>query len=70
MFTSENPPAFPGDVGNTQKDPDRFKSLYEGVVAKFFDRLPDSTWVYPGHGADTTLGGRAAAPAEWREGGW
>ena len=47
---------FPGGVGNTQKDPERFASLYEGVVSKIFDRLPDSTWVYPGHGKDTTLG--------------
>jgi glyoxylase-like metal-dependent hydrolase (beta-lactamase superfamily II) len=39
---------FPGGVGNTQKDPARFESLYNGVVAKIFDRLPDETWVYPG----------------------
>jgi glyoxylase-like metal-dependent hydrolase (beta-lactamase superfamily II) len=49
--------ASPGGVGNTQKDPARFRSLYDGVVTKVFDRLPDATWVYPGHGKDTTLGG-------------
>jgi hypothetical protein len=34
-------------VGNTQKDPGRFTSLYNGVVEKVFGRLPDETWVYP-----------------------
>jgi glyoxylase-like metal-dependent hydrolase (beta-lactamase superfamily II) len=61
---------FPGGVGNTQKDPGRFTSLYNGVVEKIFDRLPDATWVYPGHGKDTTLGAERPHLAEWRERGW
>jgi glyoxylase-like metal-dependent hydrolase (beta-lactamase superfamily II) len=61
---------FPGGVGNTQKDPQRFASLYTGVVDKIFDRLPDATWVYPGHGKDTTLGAERPHLAEWRERGW
>jgi glyoxylase-like metal-dependent hydrolase (beta-lactamase superfamily II) len=61
---------FPGGVGNTQKDPARFASLYSGVVAKIFDRLPDATWVYPGHGGDTTLGAERPYLEEWRERGW
>ena len=61
---------FPGGVGNTQKDPERFRSLYDGVVAKIFDRLPDATWVYPGHGKDTTLAAERPHLAEWRERGW
>jgi glyoxylase-like metal-dependent hydrolase (beta-lactamase superfamily II) len=61
---------FPGGVGNTQKDPERFASLYEGVVAKVFDALPDETWVYPGHGKDTTLGTERPHLEEWRKRGW
>jgi glyoxylase-like metal-dependent hydrolase (beta-lactamase superfamily II) len=61
---------FPGGVGNTQKDPARFASLYDGLVVKVFDRLPDATWVYPGHGGDTTLGAERPHLAEWRERGW
>jgi glyoxylase-like metal-dependent hydrolase (beta-lactamase superfamily II) len=61
---------FPGGVGNTQKDPKRFSSLYADVVAKVFDRLPDATWVYPGHGGDTTLGAERPHLEEWRERGW
>lgn len=61
---------FPGGVGNTEKDPERFSSLYSDVSAKLFGRLPDSTWVYPGHGGDTTLGAQRPHLAEWRERGW
>jgi glyoxylase-like metal-dependent hydrolase (beta-lactamase superfamily II) len=61
---------FPGGVGNTWKDPERFASLYEGVRTKLFDRLPDETWVYPGHGKDTTLGAERPHLEEWRERGW
>jgi glyoxylase-like metal-dependent hydrolase (beta-lactamase superfamily II) len=61
---------FPGGVGNTQKDPARFASLYTGVVEKIFDQLPDETWVYPGHGKDTTLGAERPHLDEWRERGW
>jgi glyoxylase-like metal-dependent hydrolase (beta-lactamase superfamily II) len=61
---------FPGGVGNTQQDPERFASLIEDVSSKLFDRLPDETWVYPGHGGDTTLGAERPHLAEWRERGW
>jgi glyoxylase-like metal-dependent hydrolase (beta-lactamase superfamily II) len=61
---------FPGGVGNTQKDPGRFDSLYDGVATKIFGRLPDQTWVYPGHGKDTTLGAERPHLGEWRERGW
>ena len=61
---------FPGGVGNTQKDPDRFASLLHDVETKIFDRLPDETWVYPGHGDDTTLGAERPHIPEWRERGW
>jgi glyoxylase-like metal-dependent hydrolase (beta-lactamase superfamily II) len=61
---------FPGGVGNTQQDPARFSSLLTGVTDKIFGRFPDATWVYPGHGSDTTLGGERPHLAEWRERGW
>ncbi len=61
---------FPGGVGNTQKDPERFASLLHDVTTRLFDRLPDETWVYAGHGRDTTLGAERPSLAEWRERGW
>ncbi|MCU1593299.1 MAG: hydroxyacylglutathione hydrolase [Frankiales bacterium] len=61
---------FPGGVGNTEKDAKRFASLLDDVETKLFGRCPDSTWVYPGHGGDTTLGAERPSLAEWRERGW
>jgi glyoxylase-like metal-dependent hydrolase (beta-lactamase superfamily II) len=61
---------FPGGVGNTEKDPARFASLIDDVETKVFGRLPDETWVYPGHGGDTTLGAERPSLAEWRARGW
>ncbi|WP_457031412.1 MBL fold metallo-hydrolase [Kitasatospora sp. P5_F3] len=60
---------FPGGVGNTWKDPAAFDSLYRDVTEKLFV-LPDETWVYPGHGNDTTLGTERPHLPEWRERGW
>ena len=61
---------FPGGVGGTFGNEEAFDSLYEGVVTKIFDRLPDETWVYPGHGKDTTLGAERPQLEEWRARGW
>ena len=61
---------FPGGVGNTQKDPDRFASLLGDVQTRIFDVYDDDTWIYPGHGPDTTLGAERPHLQEWRERGW
>jgi glyoxylase-like metal-dependent hydrolase (beta-lactamase superfamily II) len=63
-------PGFPGGVGNTQGDAERFTSLINDVEAKLFNELPDETWVYPGHGSDTTLGKERPNLPEWRARGW
>jgi glyoxylase-like metal-dependent hydrolase (beta-lactamase superfamily II) len=61
---------FPGGPGNTEKDPDRFASLMDDLERKVFGPLPDETWVYPGHGKDTTLGVERPHLYEWRARGW
>jgi glyoxylase-like metal-dependent hydrolase (beta-lactamase superfamily II) len=61
---------FPGGVGNTFGDPAAFDRLIDDVEHKLFDPLPDETWVYPGHGNDTTLGAERPALTEWRERRW
>jgi glyoxylase-like metal-dependent hydrolase (beta-lactamase superfamily II) len=61
---------FPGGPGNTQGDAARFASLMHDLESKVFDRLPDDTWVYPGHGKDTTLGTERPAIPEWHARGW
>src|SRR5258705_5114247 len=61
---------FPGGVGNTWGDPAAFASLLHDVSTKIFDRLPDDTWFYPGHGKDSTLGAERPHLGEWRDRGW
>ncbi|MEV4748336.1 MBL fold metallo-hydrolase [Streptosporangium sp. NPDC049248] len=68
LFTGDS--LFPGGVGNTNKDPERFARLFADVSERIFDRLPNDTWVYPGHGKDTTLGAERPHLPEWRERGW
>jgi glyoxylase-like metal-dependent hydrolase (beta-lactamase superfamily II) len=61
---------FPGGVGNTRGNREHFASLINDVEHKLFDRLPDETWFYPGHGRDSTLGAERPALPEWRARGW
>ncbi|MFD5508155.1 MBL fold metallo-hydrolase [Streptomyces sp. NPDC127051] len=60
---------FPGGPGRTTQ-PSEFNSLIDGLEEKLFEQLSDETWVYPGHGNDTTLGAERPHLAEWRERGW
>jgi glyoxylase-like metal-dependent hydrolase (beta-lactamase superfamily II) len=68
LFTGDS--LFPGGVGNTFGDSSAFRQLIEDVSTKLFDRLPDDTWFYPGHGDDSTIGAERPHLAEWRERGW
>jgi glyoxylase-like metal-dependent hydrolase (beta-lactamase superfamily II) len=68
LFTGDS--LFPGGVGGTFGDADAFAQLVGEVVTKIFDRLPDETWFYPGHGGDGRLGDERPHLAEWRERGW
>ncbi|MFI7137786.1 MBL fold metallo-hydrolase [Streptomyces massasporeus] len=60
---------FPGGPGRTTQ-PEEFNSLMDGLEARVFGVLPDETWVYPGHGNDTTLGTERPHLAQWRARGW
>ncbi len=60
---------FPGGPGRTL-DPVAFTSLMDGLEEKVFGPLSDETWIYPGHGDDTTLGAERPHLAEWRARGW
>jgi glyoxylase-like metal-dependent hydrolase (beta-lactamase superfamily II) len=67
VFTGDS--LFPGGVGKTNS-PEDFTSLLNDVSERLFGPLPDETWVYPGHGQDTTLGTERPHLGEWRERGW
>jgi glyoxylase-like metal-dependent hydrolase (beta-lactamase superfamily II) len=65
---------FPGGVGGTFGTPEEkaalFERLIDDVEERIFQRLPDETVFYPGHGDDGVLGNERPHLAEWRERGW
>jgi glyoxylase-like metal-dependent hydrolase (beta-lactamase superfamily II) len=67
-FTGDS--LFPGGVGNTRGDRVAFDTLLGDVEQRLFAVYPDLTWVYPGHGKDTTLGAERAQLPGWRARGW
>jgi glyoxylase-like metal-dependent hydrolase (beta-lactamase superfamily II) len=67
LFTGDS--LFPGGPGRTTT-PEAFNSLMSDLEERVFGRLPDETWIYPGHGNDTTLGAERPHLAEWRARGW
>jgi glyoxylase-like metal-dependent hydrolase (beta-lactamase superfamily II) len=67
LFTGDS--LFPGGPGKTNS-PDDFASLMDDLEERVFGTLPDETWVYPGHGDDTTLGAERPHLPEWRARGW
>ncbi len=67
LFTGDS--LFPGGPGKTSS-PENFSSLMDDLEVRVFDRLPDETVVYPGHGDDTTLGNERPHLGEWRARGW
>jgi glyoxylase-like metal-dependent hydrolase (beta-lactamase superfamily II) len=60
---------FPGGPDKTNSPAD-FASLMDDLEERVFGQLPDETWVYPGHGDDTTLGAERPSLPEWRTRGW
>ncbi len=68
LFTGDS--LFPGGPGNTFGVRENFESLMRDLEHKIFDRLPDATWFYPGHGNDSTLGAERPHLQEWRDRGW
>ena len=67
LFTGDS--LFPGGPGKTTSPAD-FNSLMDDLEERVFTPLPDATWVYPGHGNDTTLRVERPHVPEWRSRGW
>jgi glyoxylase-like metal-dependent hydrolase (beta-lactamase superfamily II) len=60
---------FPGGPGNTWGNKEAFVQIIDNVDKKLFV-LPDDTFVYPGHGKDTTIGAEKPHLQEWIDRGW
>ena len=69
VFTGDS--LFPGGVGNTGRDAQRFTSLFSDVVSRIFEVYRgDDAVVRPGHGLPTTLGSERPYLAGWEARGW
>jgi len=66
LFTGDT--LVPGGPGKTQ-DATQFELIMRSLRERLFV-LPDETWVYPGHGDDTTLGNERGRLDEWQARGW
>lgn len=67
LFTGDT--LFPGGPGNTFGDAEAFATIMRSLRERLFV-LPDDTWVYPGHGDDTTLAAERPHLDEWQARGW
>ena len=69
LFTGDS--LFPGGVGATNHyEYQSFSQLIDDVEQRVFGRYDDHTWVYPGHGDDTTLAAERPHLRQWRARGW
>ncbi|MDQ3537379.1 MAG: MBL fold metallo-hydrolase [Actinomycetota bacterium] len=66
LFTGDT--LFPGGPGRTTSVED-FAAIMRSLRERVFT-LGDDTWVYPGHGDDTTLGAERGSLDEWQARGW
>lgn len=60
---------FPGGPGATRSPYSSFGQIMDSVEKRLMV-YPDPTVIYPGHGAETTLGQERPHVEEWRERGW
>jgi glyoxylase-like metal-dependent hydrolase (beta-lactamase superfamily II) len=67
LFTGDT--LFPGGPGNTFGNAEAFRTIMRSLRERLFV-LDDETWVYPGHGDDTTLGTERPHLPAWRARGW
>ncbi len=67
LFTGDS--LFPGGPGRTTSPAD-FASLMTDLAELVFAGRDDTTWVYPGHGDDTTLGAERPHLPSWWARGW
>ncbi|RRJ86735.1 MBL fold metallo-hydrolase [Gulosibacter macacae] len=57
---------FPGGIGNTWDDQERYEQLLTDCVERIFRRFPDETVFYPGHGLPSKIGKERGFLNRWR----
>ena len=68
LFTGDT--LFPGGPGNTTFEGGDFATIVASIDQRIFSVYRDDTIIWPGHGANSTIGSERPHLDEWIERGW
>jgi glyoxylase-like metal-dependent hydrolase (beta-lactamase superfamily II) len=68
LFTGDT--LFPGGPGNTNHDAQDFATIITSIDERIFGVFADDVTIWPGHGAESTIGAERPHLDEWVERGW
>jgi glyoxylase-like metal-dependent hydrolase (beta-lactamase superfamily II) len=68
LFTGDT--LFPGGPGNTNRDATDFATIITSIDERIFGVFDDDVTIWPGHGAESTIGAERPHLDEWVERGW
>ncbi|MEO9180243.1 MAG: MBL fold metallo-hydrolase, partial [Acidimicrobiales bacterium] len=68
LFTGDT--LFPGGPGNTTFEGGDFETIITSISERIFNVFSDETTIWPGHGAESTIGAQRPHLDEWVTRGW
>jgi glyoxylase-like metal-dependent hydrolase (beta-lactamase superfamily II) len=68
LFTGDT--LFPGGPGNTNRNATDFATIIASIDERIFGAFADDVTIWPGHGAESTIGAERPHLDEWVERGW
>jgi len=68
LFTGDT--LFPGGPGNTNNNAQDFATIITSIDQRIFGVFGDDVTIWPGHGAESTVGAERPHLDEWVERGW
>ena len=68
LFTGDT--LFPGGPGNTNHNAKDFATIITSIDERIFGAFADGVTIWPGHGAESTIGAERPHLDEWVERGW
>ena len=68
LFTGDT--LFPGGPGNTNANATDFATIITSIEERIFSAFADDVTIWPGHGAESTIGHERPHLDEWVERGW
>jgi glyoxylase-like metal-dependent hydrolase (beta-lactamase superfamily II) len=68
LFTGDT--LFPGGPGNTEREGGDFTTIIRSIEDRIFRVFDDDTIIWPGHGAESTVGNERPHLDEWVARGW